>query len=99
MQAVKKRPREAVRYRETRTGASTLATEAFVELLISELQGATDGDMLPQNIVDSQTVSRFQRKLQNCTKKLAQSNFPSWMSFLDEGVRNTSCSHFQSCFL
>ena len=56
-------------------------------------------NMLPQSVVESQSVSSFQRKLQNCIKKLAKSKFPSWSSFFDDGIRNTSYSLFQDCFL
>ena len=55
-------------------------------------------NMLPESTVASMSVSAFQRKLQNCIKRLAESKLPSWSSFLDDGVRKTSCSSFQDCF-
>ena len=55
-------------------------------------------NLLPQTVIDCNTVSTFQNKLQNCLKRLAASGHPRWPSFFRDGVRTLSITLFHSSF-
>ena len=55
-------------------------------------------NLLPQRVVDSKTVSAFQRQLQSATLRACQDGILDWKYLFQAGIRQTSVEAFQQLF-
>ena len=56
-------------------------------------------NLLPQSVVDADTLPTFQRKLSKAVSKACGADLPNWASFLRSGVRELSLNSFQLQFV